>query len=102
MLASTLSAGRRTVPVAGLALILGIDRFMSRRATNFIGNSVATLVVAKWCKALDVDRMNAVLNDETADEADNPELVLDDAPDIVIPMCRVRWSSTTDRFLATP
>ena len=86
VLAATLSAVG-TVPVAGLALILGIDRFMSeaRALTNFIGNSVATLVVAKWCKALDVERMNAVLNDETADEADNPELVLDDAPDIVIP-----------------
>ena len=86
VLAATLSAVG-TVPVAGLALILGIDRFMSeaRALTNFIGNSVATLVVAKWCKALDVDRMNAVLNDETADEADHPELVLDDAPDIMIP-----------------
>ncbi len=86
VLAATLSAVG-TVPVAGLALILGIDRFMSeaRALTNFIGNSVATLVVAKWCKALDVDRMNAVLNNETTDEADNPELVLDDAPDIIIP-----------------
>ena len=86
VLAATLSAVG-TVPVAGLALILGIDRFMSeaRALTNFIGNSVATLVVAKWCKALDVDRMNAVLNNETSDEANNPELVLDDAPDMVIP-----------------
>ena len=86
VLAATLSAVG-TVPVAGLALILGIDRFMSeaRALTNFIGNSVATLVVAKWCKALDVDRMNAVLNNETQDEADHPELVLDDAPDVVIP-----------------
>lgn len=86
VLAATLSAVG-TVPVAGLALILGIDRFMSeaRALTNFIGNSVATLVVAKWCKALDVDRMNAVLNNETADEADNPELVLDDAPEAIIP-----------------
>ena len=51
VLAATLSAVG-TVPVAGLALILGIDRFMSeaRALTNFIGNSVATLVVAKWCK----------------------------------------------------
>ena len=72
---------------AGLALILGIDRFMSeaRALTNFIGNSVATLVVAKWCKALDVERMNAVLNNETTDEANHPELVLDDAPELVIP-----------------
>ncbi|NTV70534.1 MAG: dicarboxylate/amino acid:cation symporter [Azonexaceae bacterium] len=86
VLAATLSAVG-TVPVAGLALILGIDRFMSeaRALTNFIGNSVATLVVAKWCNALDTKRMNAVLNDETPDEADNPELVLDDAPEVIIP-----------------
>ena len=86
VLAATLSAVG-TVPVAGLALILGIDRFMSeaRALTNFIGNSVATLVVAKWCKALDVEKLNAVLNDETQDEADHPELVLDDAPEIIIP-----------------
>ncbi|MBI2277001.1 MAG: dicarboxylate/amino acid:cation symporter [Dechloromonas sp.] len=86
VLAATLSAVG-TVPVAGLALILGIDRFMSeaRALTNFIGNSVATLVVAKWCKALDVERMTAVLNNETTDEADHPELVLDDAPDMPIP-----------------
>jgi aerobic C4-dicarboxylate transport protein len=86
VLAATLSAVG-TVPVAGLALILGIDRFMSeaRALTNFIGNSVATLVVAKWCKALDVERMNAVLNNETTDEAERPELVLDDAPEVMIP-----------------
>jgi aerobic C4-dicarboxylate transport protein len=86
VLAATLSAVG-TVPVAGLALILGIDRFMSeaRALTNFIGNSVATLVVAKWCKALDVERMNAVLNSETTDEAERPELVLDDAPEVIIP-----------------
>ena len=67
------------MPVAGLALILGIDRFMSeaRALTNLIGNSVATLVVGKWCKALDVERMNAVLNNETDDEAEEPERVLD-------------------------
>ncbi|NJD25734.1 MAG: dicarboxylate/amino acid:cation symporter [Betaproteobacteria bacterium] len=86
VLAATLSAVG-TVPVAGLALILGIDRFMSeaRALTNFIGNSVATLVVAKWCKALDTDKLRAVLNDETVDEAERPELVLDDAPEIIIP-----------------
>ncbi|WP_374276946.1 dicarboxylate/amino acid:cation symporter [Azonexus sp.] len=80
VLAATLSAVG-TVPVAGLALILGIDRFMSeaRALTNFVGNSVATLVVAKWCHALDVDKMRAVLNGETDDEAEHPELVLDDA-----------------------
>jgi len=86
VLAATLSAVG-TVPVAGLALILGIDRFMSeaRALTNFIGNSVATLVVAKWCNALDSNRLNAVLDNETTDEAENPELVLDDAPEIIIP-----------------
>jgi aerobic C4-dicarboxylate transport protein len=86
VLAATLSAVG-TVPVAGLALILGIDRFMSeaRALTNFIGNSVATLVVAKWCKALDSDRLTAVLNNETDDEAERPELVLDDSEEPQIP-----------------
>jgi len=58
VLAATLSAVGN-VPVAGVALILGIDRFMSeaRALTNIIGNGVATLVVARWCNKLDVDRM---------------------------------------------
>lgn len=62
-LAATLST-TETVPVAGLALLLGIDRFMSeaRAITNLIGNGVATVVIARWEGALDVDRMNAVLN----------------------------------------
>jgi aerobic C4-dicarboxylate transport protein len=53
-LAATLSAVP-TIPVAGLALILGIDRFMSeaRALTNLIGNGVATVVVSKWEKELD-------------------------------------------------
>jgi aerobic C4-dicarboxylate transport protein len=44
-----------TIPVAALALILGIDRFMSeaRAITNLIGNAVATIVVAKWEKEID-------------------------------------------------
>jgi len=86
VLAATLSAVG-TVPVAGLALILGIDRFMSeaRALTNFIGNSVATLVVAKWCNALDSRKLTAVLNGETSDEADFPEQVLDDADEVQIP-----------------
>jgi aerobic C4-dicarboxylate transport protein len=51
------------LPVAGLALILGIDRFMSeaRALTNLVGNAVATLVVAKWVKELDVPQMQAEL-----------------------------------------
>jgi aerobic C4-dicarboxylate transport protein len=78
VLAATLSAVG-TVPVAGLALILGIDRFMSeaRALTNLIGNGVATLVVAKWTGELDVNRLHAGLNNETWAEADQPEDILD-------------------------
>ncbi|RYF65484.1 MAG: C4-dicarboxylate transporter DctA, partial [Comamonadaceae bacterium] len=74
VLAATLSAVG-TVPVAGLALILGIDRFMSeaRALTNLIGNGVATLVVAKWTNELDTDRLHAGLNNETWIEAQEPE-----------------------------
>ncbi|WP_310387738.1 cation:dicarboxylate symporter family transporter, partial [Roseateles sp.] len=78
VLAASLSAVGG-IPVAGLALILGIDRFMSeaRALTNLIGNGVATLVVAKWTGDLDVERMNRHLNNETDLEADAPEQVLD-------------------------
>ena len=49
-----------SVPVAGLTLILGIDRFMSeaRALTNFIGNGVATIVVSKWEKELDTRQLD--------------------------------------------
>jgi aerobic C4-dicarboxylate transport protein len=52
-----------TLPVAGLALVLGIDRFMSeaRALTNVIGNGVATLVVAKWTGELDTVTMHREL-----------------------------------------
>ncbi len=52
-----------TIPVAGMALILGIDRFMSecRALTNFVGNGVATIVVSKWEHELDHDRLSAEL-----------------------------------------
>lgn len=78
VLAATLSAVGH-VPVAGLALILGIDRFMSeaRALTNLIGNGVATVVVAKWTGDLDVARMHSRLDGETDIEADEPEVVLD-------------------------
>jgi aerobic C4-dicarboxylate transport protein len=61
-LAATLSIVP-SVPVAGMALILGVDRFMSecRSLTNFVGNAVATIVVARWEGALDRDKLNAVL-----------------------------------------
>ncbi len=54
-LAATLSIVP-SVPLAGMALILGIDRFMSecRALTNFIGNAVATVVVARWENAIDM------------------------------------------------
>ncbi|MDY0744729.1 dicarboxylate/amino acid:cation symporter [Paucibacter sp. R3-3] len=64
------------VPVEGLALILGIDRFMSeaRALTNLVGNGVATVVVAKWTGDLDVARMKSQLDNPTEME---PEAMLD-------------------------
>lgn len=56
------------IPVAGLALILGIDRFMSecRSLTNFIGNAVATIVISRWEGALDASRLRAALEPQKA------------------------------------
>jgi aerobic C4-dicarboxylate transport protein len=53
-----------SVPIAGMALILGIDRFMSecRSLTNFMGNAVATLVVARWEGTLDRERLALMLD----------------------------------------
>ena len=78
VLAATLSAVGN-VPVAGLALILGIDRFMSeaRALTNLIGNGVATVVVGKWTGDLDTERMQAVLDNQADELVDEPEVVLD-------------------------
>ncbi|WP_409527817.1 dicarboxylate/amino acid:cation symporter [Rhizobium sp.] len=61
-LAATLSVVP-SVPVAGMALILGIDRFMSecRALTNLVGNAVATIVVARWEGELDKDMLDAAL-----------------------------------------
>ncbi|GAA4076451.1 MULTISPECIES: C4-dicarboxylate transporter DctA [Streptomyces] len=61
-LAATLSSVG-TVPAAGIMLVFGIDKFMSecRALTNLAGNSVATLVVARWERALDTERVNRVL-----------------------------------------
>jgi aerobic C4-dicarboxylate transport protein len=66
VLAATLAAVGQ-VPVAGLTLILGIDRFMSeaRAITNIIGNGVATLVVARWTGDLDVEKMRRGLHELT-------------------------------------
>ncbi|MFM5837144.1 dicarboxylate/amino acid:cation symporter [Aeromonas rivipollensis] len=67
VLAATISAVGH-LPLAGLALILGIDRFMSeaRALTNLIGNGVATLVVARYCDQLDEQKMNEVLANPVA------------------------------------
>ena len=61
-LAATLSS-TGSVPVVGITLLLGIDRFMSeaRALTNIIGNAVATIVVARWEKELDLDLAKRVL-----------------------------------------
>jgi aerobic C4-dicarboxylate transport protein len=77
VLAATL-ASVGTIPVASIALILGIDRFMSeaRALTNLIGNGVATIVVAKWEGELDETRMREHLEHETEAEAEEPEEVL--------------------------
>jgi aerobic C4-dicarboxylate transport protein len=54
-----------TIPVAGMALILGIDRFMSmfRAVVNMIGNGVATVVIARWEKELDANRLRQQLQE---------------------------------------
>jgi aerobic C4-dicarboxylate transport protein len=74
VLAATLPAVS-AVPVAGLALILGIDRFMSeaRALTNLIGNGVATIVVGKWCRSLDTAKLQEAMDHETLEEANEPE-----------------------------
>jgi len=66
-----------TIPVAGLALILGVDRFMSeaRALTNLVGNGVATIVISRWERELDKDRMTQVLSKESEAEAEEPEAV---------------------------
>ena len=73
-LAATLAA-TGTLPVEGLALLVGVDRFMSecRAITNLIGNGVATLVVARWEGALDRGRLTAALSNES-------DLVVDERP----------------------
>jgi len=79
VLAATLSAVGN-VPVAGLAIILGIDRFMSeaRALTNLVGNGVATIVVAKWTGGLNHKQLTAALNRDDWVEAQEPEMILDE------------------------
>jgi len=74
-LAATLSAMDTQIPVAGLALLLGVDWFMAtcRALTNLVGNTVAGVVVAKWENSIDFARFKRVLNNETIVEAEAPE-----------------------------
>jgi aerobic C4-dicarboxylate transport protein len=71
VLAATLSVVP-AIPVAGMALILGVDRFMSecRSLTNIVGNAVATIVVSRWEGALDVDRLRRTLASRSGEPTD--------------------------------
>ncbi|MEY9229778.1 Na+/H+-dicarboxylate symporter [Bradyrhizobium japonicum] len=73
-----------TIPVAGMALILGIDRFMSeaRALVNVIGNGVATIVISRTEGELDLARLNAVLEGRAAgaDEEAVPADLVDGTP----------------------
>jgi aerobic C4-dicarboxylate transport protein len=62
-LAATLTA-IPTIPATGLAMLVGVDRFMSeaRSITNLIGNAVATVAIARWDGALDLERAKSVLH----------------------------------------
>src|SRR4029077_2269424 len=77
------------IPAAGLAITLGVDRFLNegRAVVNLIGNAVATLAIARWDRSLDTARMHAVLQGRVADRSQeilaepNPEnVVFRDSP----------------------
>jgi aerobic C4-dicarboxylate transport protein len=76
-LAATLSVVP-SVPVAGMALILGVDRFMSecRALTNLVGNATAAVVVARWEGELDSEQLHAALEGEVQAPAAQPQVVL--------------------------
>ena len=80
-LAATLSIVP-SVPVAGMALILGVDRFMSecRSLTNFVGNAVAAIVVAAWEGKLDRTQLAAALNNFNHDNEGATVRAADSAP----------------------
>jgi aerobic C4-dicarboxylate transport protein len=82
-LAATLSIVP-SVPIAGLALILGIDRFMSecRALTNFIGNAVAAVVVAQWENALDEKQLKEALGGTKPSKVKTPSISTETEPDI--------------------
>jgi len=72
-LAATL-ASMHKIPVTGLVLLLGVDRFLNeaRALTNLVGNGVATVVVARWEKVLDLKQARAVLERGSALPIDTP------------------------------
>ena len=85
-LAATLSMVP-SIPVAGMALILGIDRFMSecRSLTNFVGNAVATIVVARWEGAVDPAQLRAAFRGEGGDftEGESDALQIEGRSDVM-------------------
>ena len=85
VLAATLSVVP-SIPVAGMALILGVDRFMSecRALTNFIGNAVATIVVARWERAVDPAQLAAAFRGEGGDftESESDTLQIEGKSDV--------------------
>lgn len=66
--------GKAMIPVAGMVIILGVDRFLSecRALTNFIGNAVATIVVSRWEGVLDRDRLRAAMQGKPSPAAATP------------------------------
>jgi len=72
VLAASLAAFGDVIPLAGIALIVGIDRFMSeaRALTNLAGNGIGTLAIAHWTGALDRERLNQVLDDPSQIDVD--------------------------------
>ncbi|CDH25333.1 dicarboxylate/amino acid:cation symporter [Xenorhabdus bovienii] len=85
-LAATLSVVP-SLPVAGMALILGIDRFMSecRALTNLVGNACASIVVARWENALDKDKMHQALNGNRQNPVEDISLSLSSKKNIFPP-----------------
>jgi len=69
-LAATLSSVG-TVPVAGLVLLLGVDRFMNeaRAVVNLIGNGVATIAIARWDEALDMEKVRQIISEQRGESA---------------------------------
>ncbi|MDE9432085.1 dicarboxylate/amino acid:cation symporter [Xenorhabdus bovienii] len=85
-LAATLSVVP-SLPVAGMALILGIDRFMSecRALTNLVGNACASIVVARWENALDKDKMHQALNGNRQNSVEDISIFLSSKKNISPP-----------------